>query len=105
MSGFHTIDPELYREYKDRVLELSNSHQTDINEFLSPEHRQRGLSDDEIGEKLGLDPRDVTEIRVVAERDSQSLDDFRKASEFKDKAASTFAKSGLSHIFKPDYEV
>ena len=105
MSGFHTVDPEMYERYKDRVLELSNSHQVDINEFLGQGERRRGLSDDEIAERLGLEIRDVTEIRVVAERDAQTLAEFQKASEFKDKAASTFAKSGLSHIFKPDYEV
>ena len=105
MSGFHVVDPKLYDEYKDRVLELSNSYQKDINEHLPEGTRRRGLSDDEIAKRLGLHVRDVIEIRVVAERDSYPIEEFEKAAEFKDKAASTYAKSGLSHIFKPDYKV
>ena len=61
---FFRLDPDLYARHKDEVLRLSNSFQT-------IEHR--GLSDREIAERLGLDERTVTEIRVVAERDCYPL--------------------------------
>ena len=31
---FFYLDPEIYQKYRDRVLELSNSIQVDINEHL-----------------------------------------------------------------------
>jgi len=60
--GFFTVSPELYRQYKDQILELANSFQRDVNEHLPPAERKRGLSDREIAERLGLDERVVTEI-------------------------------------------
>jgi hypothetical protein len=71
------LDPEVYRQYKDRVLQLCNSFQT---------IGKRGLSDKEIAETLGLDERTVTEIRCVAERDLYPLEEWEKAIEFKRRA-------------------
>jgi hypothetical protein len=71
------LDPEVYKRYKDDVLALSNSFQR-ID--------QPGLSDQQIAERLGLDPRTVTEIRCVAERDCYPLEEWEKAIEFKRKA-------------------
>ena len=84
------LDPELYRQHKDTVLKLANSFQR---------IGQRGLSDREIAEKLGLDERTVTEIRCVAERDCYGLDEWEKAIEFKRRAARELAALTLK---RPD---
>jgi hypothetical protein len=84
------LDPELYRRHKDTVLQLANSFQR---------IGQRGLSDREIAEKLGLDERTVTEIRCVAERDCYGLDEWEQAIEFKRKAAREWAALTLK---RPD---
>ena len=75
--GVFRLDPEVYKRHQDEVLRLSNSFQR---------IGQRGLSDREIAERLGLDERTVTEIRCVAERDIYGLDEWEKAIEFKRKA-------------------
>ena len=75
--GFFRLDPEVYKQHKDEVLELCNSFQ---------KIGQRGLSDREIAERLGLDERTVTEIRCVAERDCYPLEEWERAIEFKRKA-------------------
>lgn len=75
--GIFRLDPEVYKRYKDEVLRLGNSFQT---------IGQRGLSDREIAERLGLDERTVTEIRCVAERDCYPLEEWERAIEFKRKA-------------------
>jgi hypothetical protein len=72
-----TLDPQIYRTYKDQVLQLCNSFQT---------IGKRGLSDHEIAEQLGLDERTVTEIRCVAERELYPLEEWEKAIEFKRRA-------------------
>ena len=54
--SFFFVEPEIYRKYKDQVLALSQSIQVNYVEHLAPEKRQPGLSDEQIGEKLGLDP-------------------------------------------------
>ena len=51
---FFRLDPTLYARHKDEVLRLANSFQT---------IEQRGLSDREIAERLGLDERTVTDPR------------------------------------------
>ena len=61
LGGFHVVDPDLYEKYRDQILELGNSHQRNIQEFLTPDTRQRAWTDAEIAEHLGLDIRDVTE--------------------------------------------
>jgi ribosome-binding protein aMBF1 (putative translation factor) len=99
MSGFFVVDPELYRRYRDQVLELSNSVQVNVQEHLPREHRRRGLSDREIAERLGLEEHLVREIRVVAERDRYGIDEWQKAIEFKDRACRAYAKEGASYAF------
>ena len=84
------LDPELYRQHKDAVLALANSFQR---------IGQRGLSDREIAEKLGLDERTVTEIRVVAERDCYPLDEWERAIEFKRRACAEWSALALK---RPD---
>ncbi len=82
--GVFTLDPVIYRQYKDEVLRLSNSFQRNIKIDLP--NRRRGLSDKEIAERLGLDERTVSEIRCVAERDCYDLDEWERAITFKEKA-------------------
>ncbi len=102
--GFFFIEPELYHRYKDDVLRLSNSFQVNIQEHLPAEQRQRGLSDKEIAEQLGLEEHVVREIRVVAERDYYPIDEWQNAITFKDKACRAFAKHGNSYVFKYKHE-
>ena len=103
--GFFFIEPEVYSQYKDEVLRLSNSFQVNIHEHLPADRRQRGLSDQEIAAKLGLEERVVREIRVVAERDYYPIDEWEKAIEFKDKACRAFARHGNSYVFKYKHEM
>lgn len=98
--GFFFIDPEVYHKYKDKVLELSNSIQVNINEHLPLEKRQGCLSDKQIAERLGLEERVVREIRVVAERDYYPIDEWEEALRFKDEACRGYAKSGVSFMTK-----
>jgi hypothetical protein len=88
--GFFALDPEVYARHKDEVLRLSNSFQT---------IERRGLSDREIAERLGLDERTVTEIRVVAERDCYPLEEWERAIEFKRKACAEWSALALK---RPD---
>ena len=62
------------------------SRQTDYVEYLPPEKRQPGLTDGQIGEKLGLDERVVREIRCVGEREYYPLDEWERALEFKEES-------------------
>jgi len=88
--GVFKVDPGTYKKYRDEVLRLCNSFQ---------EIGKRGLSDQEIAERLGLDERTVTEIRCVAERDIHPLDEWQEAIDFKRKAA----KEWLALVLKrPD---
>lgn len=88
--SFFRLDPDLYARHKDEVLRLSNSFQR-ID--------RRGLSDREIAERLGLDERTVTEIRVVAERDCYPLDEWERALEFKRRACAEWSALALK---RPD---
>ena len=88
--AFFTLDPAVFARHKDEVLRLSNSFQNIA---------KRGLSDREIAEKLSLDERTVTEIRVVAERDCYPLDEWERAIEFKRKACADWAALTLK---RPD---
>ena len=97
---FFFVDPETYKKHRDEVLRLSDSVQINFQEHLPPGERRRGLSDREIGERLGLDERTVREIRVVAERDTYDLAEWQKAIEFKDKACRAYARHGISYVFK-----
>ena len=96
--GFYFVDPKTYKKYKNEVMQYSQSVQINYQEFLPPEKRQPGLSDKQIAEKLGLEERVVREIRVVAERDKYSIDEWEKALEFKDKACRNYAKRGMSSV-------
>ena len=98
--SFFFVDPEIYKQYREAVLLLSDSVQINFQEHLPPEQRRRGLSDREIAEQLGLDERTVREIRVVAERDTYDLSEWEKAIEFKDKACRAFARHCISYVFK-----
>lgn len=99
--GFSAVDPELYRRYKDEILDLSNAVQRDVNEHLPPGQRRRGLSDREIAQRLGLEERVVTEIRCVAERDRYGLDEWERAIEFKRKACRDYVESKILRFLKP----
>ena len=94
MSFFY-LDPEIYRKYRERVLELSNSIQVDINEHLPAGERRRGLSDREIADRLQLEERIVTEIRCVGERDYYGLDEWEKAIQFKRKACRDYVEKKI----------
>lgn len=94
------VDPETYRAYKDRVLELSQSIQINYPEHLPPEKRRPGLSDEQIAERLGLDVFTAREIRCVAEREYYGLDEWQKALDFKDRACREYARRGLSSVTK-----
>jgi hypothetical protein len=84
------LEPEVYRRHKDEVLRLCNSFQR---------IGQRGLSDREIAERLGLDERTVTEIRCVAERDVYPLEEWEQAIEFKRRACLEWSALALK---RPD---
>jgi hypothetical protein len=90
IMGVFTVDPALYRRYKDEVLRLSNSFQRNVKIDLP--NRTRGLSDNEIAERLGLDERTVSEIRCVAERDCYDLDEWERAIAFKEKACREYVE-------------
>ena len=94
MSFFH-VDPDTYRRYRDRVIELSQSIQVNYPENLPPQKRAPGLSDEQIAERLGLDRRTVTEIRCVAEREYYGIEEWQRAIEFKERACRGYAREGL----------
>ena len=102
LAGFYVVDPELYDRYRDEVVRLANSHQHDINEFLDEGVRKRALSDAEIAERLGIDVRDVTEIRAVAEHDEYSLEEYEAAARFKDAAAESYLEGGVAKLYRDE---
>ncbi len=82
------------------MLALSQSIQINYVEHLPPEKRQPGLTDAQIGEKLGLDERVVREIRCVGEREYYSIDEWERAIEFKEERCRGYARQGLSSATK-----
>lgn len=102
LTGFHVVDPELYRQYRGQVVRMSNSHQVNINEFLPDTVRQRAMTDAEIAAELGLDIRDVTEIRVVAEHDEYPIEEYEASARFKDAAAASYRQGGVKNLYKGD---
>lgn len=100
LTGFHVVDPELYREYRAQVVRMSNSHQVNTNEFLPEGVRGRAMTDAEIAEELGLDLRDVTEIRVVAEHDEFPIEEYEASARFKDAAAASYRQGGVKNLYK-----
>lgn len=98
--GFYFVDPDVYREYKDRVLEMSQAIQINYPEHLPPEKRKPGFSDRQIAEKLGLEERVVREIRCVAEREYYPVEEWERALAFKDRACRDFAVGGVAATTK-----
>jgi ribosome-binding protein aMBF1 (putative translation factor) len=94
--SFFFVEPEVYKKYKDQVLELSQSIQVNYVEHLSPEKRRPGFSDKQIAEKLGLDERVVREIRCVGEREFYDVEEWEKAASFKEQQCRAFAERGVS---------
>jgi len=99
LTGFHVVDPELYRQYRAQIVRMSNSHQVDINEFLPDGVRKRAMTDAEIAERLGLDIRDVTEIRVVAEHDEYPIEEYEASARFKDAASASYREGGVKNLY------
>ena len=102
LTGFHVVDPDLYDRYRDEIVRLSTSHQIDVNEFLPDGVRRRGLSDEEIAGRLGLDIRDVTEIRVIAEHDEYGIEEYEASARFKDAAAESYRAGGVKNLYRGD---
>ena len=102
VAGFHVVDPDLYERHRHEVLALANSHQRNINEFLPAEQRRRAWGDAEIAAHLGLDVRDVTEIRVVAEHDEYGIDEYEASARFKDAAAASYRARGVKGLYDGD---
>ncbi len=98
--GFFFVDTKTYNKHKDEVLALSQSIQINYVEYLPPEKRQPGLTDAQIGEKLGLAERVVREIRCVGEREYYPLDEWERALEFKEESCRSYARQGLSSATK-----
>ena len=46
--SFFFVEPEIYKKYKDQVLEMSQSIQVNYVEHLAPEKRKPGFSDKQI---------------------------------------------------------
>ena len=81
------VAPGLYERYREAVLSYSNGVQR-IEDGLV----RRGLSDDEIAEKLGLTVAEVEEIRCVAEIDLAELSWWDEAESFKQERCGRFVK-------------
>ena len=94
--SFFFVEPEVYKKYKDQVLALSQSIQVNYVEHLPPDKRQPGYSDEQIAEKLGLDVRLVREIRCVGERDFYGIEEWEKATEFKERQCRAYAERGVA---------
>ena len=58
------------------------------------------LSDAEIAEELGLDLRDVTEMRVVAEHDEFPIEEYEASARFKDAAAASYRQGGVKNLYR-----
>ena len=61
------VSPELYNKYKETILNMSLA----VQEYdgYSMVRERSALTDEEIAERLGLDPSEVAEIRSIAECD------------------------------------
>jgi len=74
------ISPEIYSKHKDEVLKLTN-----IKQRLEPGKKHRGLSDQEIAERLDLTVEEVIEIRSIAEFEAVTLDVYMGAEAIQEK--------------------
>ena len=101
---FYFVDPEVYKKYRDQVVEMAQSIQINYPEHMPAEKRKPGFSDEQIAEKLGIDARTVSEIRCVAERETYDVDEWEKAVEFKDRQCRGYADRGLSFTTKKYFE-
>jgi len=72
------ISPELYERFRHEILGYTNSKQR-----YEPGKAQRGLSDAEIAEKLGITALEATEIRCIAELDAVATSRFLEADGWK----------------------
>ena len=79
------VTAQTYNRYKKRVLEMSPAIQYFDGKTIV--RHASCLSDREIGERLGLDAEDVTEIRCMAEIDLLPADTWAKSAEWKKKRA------------------
>ena len=68
------VPSDLYDRYKDEVWKLTNAQQR-----YEPGKAHRGLSDEEIAERLGLKAEQVTEIRCIVENEMISLEKYLDA--------------------------
>ena len=98
--SFFFVDKITYKKYKDDVLALSQSIQINYAEHLPPEKRKPGLSDAQIGAKLGLEERVVREIRCVGEREYYPVEEWERALEFKKECCRGYARQGMSFTTK-----
>ena len=73
------VTPDLYNRYKDEVWKLTNAQQR-----YEPGKAHRGLSDEEIAERLGLKAEEVREIRCIAENEMISLEKYLDADDIKE---------------------
>ena len=73
------VNPDFYNRYKDEVWKLTNARQR-----YEPGKAQRGLTDREIAEQLGLKVEEVTEILSIAEKENISLEKYLEADDTKE---------------------
>ena len=73
------VSMELYNRYKNEVWRLTNAKQR-----FEPGARHRGLTDSEIGERLGLTVEEVIEIRSIAENDFIPTESYLAAEDVKE---------------------
>ncbi len=83
-----SISASLYREFKDRVLALTNARQRH-----EPGKAIRGLTDEEIAKTLGISTAEATEIRCIAELDLMDPARFFEADEWKEERRARRSKN------------
>jgi hypothetical protein len=83
------ISESLYQDHKNYILKYSNVQQ----KFAKGAAVDRGKSDRELAQELGLTPKEVREIRCRARLEMVSYEDWHKADEFKDTRCQQFLKS------------
>jgi DNA-directed RNA polymerase sigma subunit (sigma70/sigma32) len=71
---------DLYQRFKEEVWKLTNAKQR-----YERDKARRGLTDKEIAARLGLTPKEVTEIRCIAENEMVPLDNYLDAEDIKER--------------------
>ncbi len=79
------VSPELYHQYKHKVMEMGLAIQ--YYEGTTLRRENSCLTDQEIADKLGLDVDEVTEIRCIAEIDLLPADTWLKSANWKQEKA------------------